>query len=93
MLFHDVRVSYDANTDFKDNRMPSSMIITYDALEFDVTISQNHTTSAVESTIKFANFFGAIKSINIANFPSNPYTQLIAEQVNLNKISRSPLNL
>ena len=81
MLFHDVHVSYDLNTDFKDNRMPSSMIISYDALEFDVTITQTHTTAAIESTIKFANFFGAIKSIQIANFPSNPYTQLIAEQV------------
>ena len=81
MLFHDVQVSYDLNTDFKNNRMPSSMIITYDALDFDMTIIQNHTTSAVESSIKFANFFGAIKSIKIANYPSNPYTQLIAEQV------------
>lgn len=81
-LFHDVQLSYDLNTDFKDNRMPSSMIISYDALEFAVTITQTHTTAAVESTIKFANFFGAINSIKITNFPSNPYTQLIAEQVN-----------
>ena len=81
MLLHDVQTIYDLNTDFKDKKMSSSMIITFKALDFDLTITQNHTTSAVESTIKFANIFGSTNSIQIVNFPSNPYTQLIAEQV------------
>ncbi|CAO1415177.1 unnamed protein product [Diamesa serratosioi] len=81
LLFHDVQASFDLNTNFKENRQPSSMIITFKALEFDLTITQNHSTSAVDSTIKFANFFGSTSSIKIENFPSNPYTQLISEQV------------
>lgn len=81
LYMYNVNVTFELDCDLEEYKARDSMVIYLPGLEFDISVARNHETGLVEPSIRFTNFFGAVTNIAILNFPSNPYTQLIAREV------------
>ena len=82
LTIRNVKITYDVDSELEEFKGKTySIIMEIQGIEFKVEVSKNLETGLITSTIKFYNLFGFPKNFNIINFPSNPYTQLIAKQV------------
>lgn len=80
MILKNVNITYDVDSELEDyNGKRFAIIIWIDGLQFKISLLRNHATGILDPSISFYNYNS--KRFQIINFPSNPYSQLIAKEV------------
>lgn len=94
IVLENVEVSYEINCELEDYESTATQVYLINGLEFTASISKDHIEdSKVQTIFKFENIFGGIFKMSIKNYPSNPYTQIIAREVKKNYSNDSYLKM
>ena len=82
VILENVEVTYELDCELEEFESTATQVYLIDGLEFTASISKDHSESSQAQTVfKFENIFGGIFKMSIKNYPSNPFTQIIAREV------------
>jgi len=90
ITFDGVQTVYDVDYEYENFKGRGTVLIWFKQLQFDMSITRNHTTNDITSEIRYLSI-GNQYDIVVKLYPNNGYTQLTAREIKQSGTYREPI--